>query len=112
METCSWWGGSWSQDGAFMSRGWHMAGPTSPKIYWHVISSAAIKALGSRKAKGTGEHRVGGKKSHKPSHLQIKGDGKKKSVHTPCFQFLAQARCPFAEECETVHRNSSKLILV
>lgn len=38
-------------------------GQPLPKIYWHVISSALVKALGSRKAKGTGEHRVGKKKS-------------------------------------------------
>lgn len=62
METCSWSGVRQSQDGASMSQGWHAAGATSPKTYWHVISSSVIKALGSRKAKGTGEHRVGGKK--------------------------------------------------
>lgn len=112
METCSRSGVRQSQDGASTSQGWHVAGATSPKTYWHVISSSVIKALGSRKAKGTGEHRVGGKKSHKPSHFQIKGDGKRRSMHTPRFQFLAQARCLFAEECETVHRNSSKLILI
>lgn len=32
-------------------------GQALPKIYWHVISSAVIKALGSRKAKGTGERK-------------------------------------------------------
>lgn len=54
METCLWLGGSWSQDGTSTSQGWHVAGPTSPKIYQHVISSAVIKALGCRKAKSTG----------------------------------------------------------
>lgn len=88
-----------------------MAGPTSPKIYQHIISSAVIKALGIRKVKGTGEHRVG-EKSHKLSHFQMKGDGKRRSVHSPHFQFLAQARCPFAEEGETARRNSSELILI
>lgn len=72
METCSWSGGSWSQDGASTSRGWHVAGPTSPRIYWHVISSAVIKALGSRKAKGTGEHRVEGGKKNLTSPLIFK----------------------------------------
>lgn len=37
------------------SRGWHVTGVTSPKIYWHAVSSAVIKAWGSRKAKGAGE---------------------------------------------------------
>lgn len=37
------------------SLGWHVRGVTSPKIYWHDVSSAVIKARGSRKAKGAGE---------------------------------------------------------
>lgn len=63
MKTCSWSGGSWSQDGAATSRAGMWQGQPLPKIYQHVISSAVIKALGSRKAKGTGEHRVGGGKN-------------------------------------------------
>lgn len=65
METCSWSGACQSQDGASMSRGWHVAGATSPKIYWHAIFSV-VKALGRRKAKGTGEHRVGEKNLTSP----------------------------------------------
>lgn len=57
METCSWSGRS--GDGAFPIPRWHVTGATSPKIYWHTILSAVIKALGSRKAKGTGEHGEG-----------------------------------------------------
>lgn len=40
----------------------HAAGrdrATSPKIYWHHVSQAVIKALGSRKANGAGERREG-----------------------------------------------------
>lgn len=48
---------AWPRPGAGMWQGQPL-----PKIYQHVISSAGIKALGSRKAKDTGEHRVGEKK--------------------------------------------------
>lgn len=52
-------GSGGSGDGTFLVPLLVCDGVTSPKIYWHAASSAVIKALGSRKAKGTGECREG-----------------------------------------------------
>ena len=91
------------------SQGWHVTGATSPKIYWHAVSSAVIKASGSRKAKGTGE-RGEGRNLTSPFLFNTKNkkrDGKRRSEHIPRFQLLGQARPLFAEEWETAHTNST-----
>lgn len=83
---------------------------TSPKIYWHAASSAVIKALGSRKAKGTGECREGEISQILLLSTKIKRDGKRRSMYSPRFQLLRKAKPLFAGEWETTH--SKKLILI